>query len=116
MLPSCGRVEDNHCCTVTPKVVTWYGHAVKTRRPAMYCSFNGAEIFKDHFESGIYVCSKCGYELFSSNTKYKHSSPWPAFTNTIHKDSVSKKEERPGALKICCGNSLKFIPKETDGK
>ncbi|KAG2456183.1 MSB1A reductase, partial [Polypterus senegalus] len=47
----------------------------------------------------MYVCSKCGYELFSSRAKYKHSSPWPAFTETIHPDSVSKFVERPGALK-----------------
>uniref|UniRef100_A0A8C3I8E1 Methionine sulfoxide reductase B1 n=1 Tax=Chrysemys picta bellii TaxID=8478 RepID=A0A8C3I8E1_CHRPI len=52
---------------------------------------------------GIYVCSKCGYELFSSKAKYQHSSPWPAFTETIHADSVAKYEERPGALKVSCG-------------
>nr|ADO27760.1 methionine-r-sulfoxide reductase b1 [Ictalurus furcatus] len=68
-----------------------------------FCSFKGGEIFKDHYEPGIYVCVKCGYELFSSTSKYKHSSPWPAFTTTIHEDSVSKQEERPGALKIRCG-------------
>ncbi|KAF5901865.1 methionine-R-sulfoxide reductase B1, partial [Clarias magur] len=64
-----------------------------------FCSFAGGEVFKNHFETGTYVCSKCGYELFSSKVKYQHSSPWPAFTETIHKDSVSKVEERPGALK-----------------
>uniref|UniRef100_A0A7M4FAC7 Methionine sulfoxide reductase B1 n=1 Tax=Crocodylus porosus TaxID=8502 RepID=A0A7M4FAC7_CROPO len=51
----------------------------------------------------VYVCSKCGYELFSSQAKYEHSSPWPAFTQTVHTDSVSKYEERPGALKVSCG-------------
>ncbi|XP_023567295.1 methionine-R-sulfoxide reductase B1 isoform X2 [Octodon degus] len=51
--------------------------------------------------AGIYVCAKCGYELFSSRSKYAHSSPWPAFTDTIHADSVAKCPEhnRPGALK-----------------
>ncbi|MCI4385137.1 hypothetical protein PGIGA_G00046890 [Pangasianodon gigas] len=81
-----------------------------------FCSFAGGEIFKDHFEAGIYVCVKCGYELFSSTKKYEHSSPWPAFTETVHEDSVSKVEERPGALKIRCGNSLKFVPKEKGGQ
>ncbi|KAL7860380.1 hypothetical protein AOLI_G00167290 [Acnodon oligacanthus] len=82
-----------------------------------FCSFSGGEIYKTHFDSGIYVCSKCGYELFSSKSKYEHSSPWPAFTETIHEDSVSKKEERRGAYKVRCGNSsLKFIPKEEDGQ
>lgn len=51
---------------------------------------------------GIYVCAKCGYELFSSRAKYAHSSPWPAFTETIHADSVAKRLEhgRSQALKV----------------
>ena len=38
--------------------------------------------------------------LFSSATKYKHESPWPAFNQTFHKDSVTKVEEKPGAYKV----------------
>lgn len=51
---------------------------------------------------GIYVCVKCGYELFSSHSKYAHSSPWPAFTETIHANSVAKRPEhnQPKALKV----------------
>ncbi|XP_037845950.1 methionine-R-sulfoxide reductase B1 isoform X2 [Chlorocebus sabaeus] len=56
-----------------------------------FCSFFGGEVFQNHFEPGIYVCAKCGYELFSSRSKYAHSSPWPAFTETIHADSVAKR-------------------------
>lgn len=54
---------------------------------------------------GVYVCAKCGYELFSSCSKYAHSSPWPAFTETIHADSVAKRPEHnsPKALKVSCG-------------
>lgn len=54
---------------------------------------------------GIYVCAKCGHELFSSLSKYAHSSPWPAFTETIHADSVAKRPEhnQPEALKVSCG-------------
>ena len=50
--------------------------------------------------SGIYVCSKCDHELFSSKKKFDHSSPWPAFTETVREDSVVKHEERPDALKV----------------
>ncbi|XP_040491475.1 methionine-R-sulfoxide reductase B1 isoform X3 [Ursus americanus] len=66
-----------------------------------FCSFFGGEVFQNHFEPGVYVCAKCGYELFSSRSKYAHSSPWPAFTETIHADSVAKHPERnsPTALK-----------------
>ncbi|KAL7978985.1 hypothetical protein Chor_015009 [Crotalus horridus] len=64
-----------------------------------FCSFFGGEIYQSHFEPGIYICSKCGYELFSSQSKFLHSSPWPAFTHPIHSDSISKYLERPGAFK-----------------
>ncbi|CAG7837826.1 unnamed protein product [Allacma fusca] len=70
-----------------------------------FCFWERDEVYKDHFEPGIYVCSNCGYELFSSKQKYDHHSPWPAFTQTIHKDSVSKKAEMgsPRAFKVSCG-------------
>uniref|UniRef100_A0A3P8SSI7 Methionine sulfoxide reductase B1 n=1 Tax=Amphiprion percula TaxID=161767 RepID=A0A3P8SSI7_AMPPE len=65
-----------------------------------FCSFRNGEVYKDHFKPGIYVCSKCDHQLFSSRSKYEHSSPWPAFTETIQEDSVSKREERRGAYKV----------------
>ncbi|CAK9290562.1 unnamed protein product [Gordionus sp. m RMFG-2023] len=68
-----------------------------------FCEFVGKEKYKDCFKTGVYLCSKCGYELFSSVSKFEHSSPWPAFSETIHSDSLSKFEERPGALKVSCG-------------
>uniref|UniRef100_W5LKC8 Methionine sulfoxide reductase B1a n=1 Tax=Astyanax mexicanus TaxID=7994 RepID=W5LKC8_ASTMX len=71
-----------------------------------FCSFSGGEIFRDHFEAGKYVCAKCGYELFSSKTKYEHSTPWPAFTEPIHEDSISKVEERWGAYKVHLASTL----------
>lgn len=39
-------------------------------------------------------------EVFSSESKFGHRSPWPAFTQTVHPDSVSKREDCPGALKV----------------
>ncbi|EDV25101.1 expressed hypothetical protein [Trichoplax adhaerens] len=69
----------------------------------MFCSWR-SEKYKDHFESGKYVCSKCNHDLFPSKSKYEHSSPWPAFTETVSENSLSKYEESPGALKVSCGN------------
>ncbi|KAK1162881.1 methionine-R-sulfoxide reductase B1-like [Acipenser oxyrinchus oxyrinchus] len=74
-----------------------------------FCSFRRGEEFKNHFKTGIYVCAKCGYELFSSRCKYEHSSPWPSFTETVHEGSVSKYEEMRDALKV---SSLKFVSKD----
>ena len=38
--------------------------------------------------------------LYFRCTKYAHDSHWPAFTETVHKDSVTKKDQEPGALKV----------------
>ncbi|KAG8145340.1 hypothetical protein E2320_011892 [Naja naja] len=70
-----------------------------------FCRFFGGEVYQGHFEAGIYICSKCGYELFSSQSKFLHSSPWPAFTHPIHSDSISKYLERPGAFKLNLGRT-----------
>ena len=51
-------------------------------------------------DSGKYVCKECGHELFRSEAKYEHQTPWPAFTKTVLPDSVAKVEERRGALKV----------------
>ena len=51
-------------------------------------------------DSGKYVCKECGHELFRSEAKYEHQTPWPAFTKTVLPDSVAKVEERKGALKV----------------
>jgi len=70
----------------------------------MFSTFRRGEIYKDHFSAGVYVCAKCGYELFSSSTKYSHGSPWPAFTQPLHQDSLAKTDcKEPGALKVSCG-------------
>ncbi|GBN93760.1 Methionine-R-sulfoxide reductase B1 [Araneus ventricosus] len=62
--------------------------------------------FKKSKEQSVYTCSKCRYELFSSRTKFEHFSPWPSFTETVHDDSVTKREEkyRPSlTYKVSCG-------------
>lgn len=46
------------------------------------------------------MCSECGHELFCSTSKFEHSSPWPAFSKTIHEDSVSKEPEAWGPVKV----------------
>jgi len=66
---------------------------------------------------GLYTCSQCGYQLFGSDSKYEHSSPWPAFTRTVHQDSVKKVPDphSRGAFKVRKGrrwdawNGLVFV-------
>ncbi|OWF46100.1 Methionine-R-sulfoxide reductase B1 [Mizuhopecten yessoensis] len=68
-----------------------------------FCGWFSGEQYRDHFETGVYACKKCGYELFHSSQKYEHSSPWPAFTKLINPDSVSRTPESKSAMKIHCG-------------
>ncbi|MED6252972.1 Methionine-R-sulfoxide reductase B1-A, partial [Ataeniobius toweri] len=68
-----------------------------------FCRFLDGEIYKDHFKPGIYVCSKCNHPLFSSRSKFPHLTPWPAFTDTIREDSVTKMMETLTAYKVLCG-------------
>ena len=50
--------------------------------------------------SGHYACAECERPLFSSVAKFAHSTPWPAFEQTIEKDSLHKKEEKKGTYKV----------------
>jgi len=38
-----------------------------------------------------------------SQQKYEHHTPWPAFKNPVHEDSLSKVLESEGAYKVSCG-------------
>jgi len=46
------------------------------------------EIYKEHWEKGIYKCSKCGNPLFSSKDKFDSHTAWPSFRKSM-KNSVS---------------------------
>ena len=55
----------------------------------------------------MYTCSKCGHELFPSESKFKHDSPWPAFSSTCSNQSVSVLSSvSPFLLCSCCSLSL----------
>ena len=59
--------------------------------------------------TGVYACSKCEAELFHSTKKFEHSSPWPAFTDTVGPKVLSKRPDGPMAFKVSCakcGNGL----------
>jgi peptide-methionine (R)-S-oxide reductase len=52
-------------------------------------------VLPKHFviHPGVYKCVKCGNDLFHGKSKYSHSTPWPAFSETIREDSVRKEVE-----------------------
>ena len=63
-------------------------------------------------EKGVYLCSACGNELFSSDTKFDSGSGWPSFWEVIDKDHIKeKKDDSYGMIRtevVCnkCGGHL----------
>ena len=57
---------------------------------------------------GVYVCSQCGTELFNGKAKYKHTSAWPAFTETVS-DDVLRKEVQTEPQTSSSNPALKVI-------
>jgi len=41
------------------------------------------EKYKDHWEKGVYKCSKCGHPLFSSDDKFNSIDRWPSFRDEL---------------------------------
>ena len=48
----------------------------------------------DNHEKGIYKCSSCGQELFTSDTKFESGTGWPSFYQPIKKQNVLEKTDR----------------------
>ncbi|CAN5157657.1 peptide-methionine (R)-S-oxide reductase MsrB [soil metagenome] len=44
-------------------------------------------------ETGLYSCSNCGTELFSSETKFDSGSGWPSFYDVANSDAVELHED-----------------------
>ena len=66
----------------------------------------------DNHENGIYKCSCCGNELFSSDAKYDSGSGWPSFFAPLSKERIQEQEDNSHAMHrteiICdrCGAHL----------
>jgi len=58
----------------------------KTERP-------GSGKFNAFYKEGKYVCSSCGLELFSSDTKYDSKTGWPSFWDVKNSKNVTLHED-----------------------
>lgn len=47
-------------------------------------------VYDQHWDSGTYVCSGCGAELFTSSTKFDAGCGWPSFYEGIDKSKVKE--------------------------
>ena len=54
-------------------------------------AFSGA--YWDNKEAGVYRCSCCGAELFTSDTKYDSGTGWPSFWEPTSKEKVKTEDD-----------------------
>lgn len=79
-----------------------------TERP-----FSGA--YHQTKEDGIYRCSCCGAELFSSDTKFDSGTGWPSFWDILNAENIATKEDnslfmrRVEVLCKACGAHLGHV-------
>ncbi|MEX0910343.1 MAG: peptide-methionine (R)-S-oxide reductase MsrB [Candidatus Paceibacterota bacterium] len=64
---------------------------------------------------GMYKCSNCGLELFSSATKFDSGTGWPSFYDVIKSEHVTTTEDKTAGLSrvevLCarCGAHLGHV-------
>lgn len=68
--------------------------------------------FHNNKKTGMYSCTACGNELFSSDTKFDSGTGWPSFDNSKNTENIElKKDFSHGMIRtevICakCGGHL----------
>lgn len=55
------------------------------------------------------MCVKCEHDLFSSNAKFEHSTPWPAFSETLLPNSLHKRPETAEVFKVSIIDSVSLF-------
>lgn len=62
--------------------------------------------YVSHKDDGVYVCTGCGNELFSSDTKFDSGSGWPSFWAQMGDSVETREDTRFGMvrLEVICGN------------
>jgi peptide-methionine (R)-S-oxide reductase len=68
-----------------------------------------------HKGNGVYVCTGCGNELFSSETKFESGSGWPSFWDKLDGESVELRPDNSYGMRrtevVCkqCGGHLGHV-------
>ena len=84
-----------------------------TREKGTEVAFTG-KYWNEH-SKGMYKCSNCGVELFSSNTKFDSGTGWPSFTEPANKENIELKIDKSHGMQrvevLCkkCGAHLGHV-------
>ncbi len=62
-----------------------------TRQKGTERAFTGA--YHDCKDKGVYKCSCCGAELFSSDTKFDSGTGWPSFYAPMKSENVAEEDD-----------------------
>ncbi len=76
-----------------------------TREKGTEAPFTGKYV--NSKEKGMYVCSNCGQELFSSDTKFDSGTGWPSFTNPTNTKHIELHEDTSHGMvrtEVTCAN------------
>jgi len=76
-----------------------------TREKGTEAPFSGKLL--NNKETGMYVCSNCGAELFSSETKYNSECGWPSFYQPTKEENIKYDEDNSLGIRrteITCKN------------
>ena len=63
-----------------------------TREQGTELAYSGR--YNDFYKPGVYICSNCQHELFSSRTKFDSKTGWPSFWSPISNQSVEFREDK----------------------
>ncbi len=84
-----------------------------TREKGTEPAFTG-KYWNEH-SKGMYKCSSCEAELFSSNAKFDSGTGWPSFTEPVNKENIELREDKSHGMSrvevLCkrCGAHLGHV-------
>jgi peptide-methionine (R)-S-oxide reductase len=84
-----------------------------TREKGTERAFTGQ--YHDCHDSGIYRCTCCGAELFSSETKYDSGSGWPSFWTPLKPENIGENNDTTHGMRRVevhcnqCGSHLGHV-------
>lgn len=61
----------------------------------------------DEDREGLFVCRKCGNELFDAETKYDSGTGWPSFYDVLNSEKVDERPDRSHGMQrteVVCSN------------